>query len=280
MTEHSVVRIVYGAEAARDSLLRRTPLEEYEAPPELQAATSRSDPRPERRPGRCAVAETWQVPGYVALARQAASAIGAPHDAIVRAILAQWQCEQPSPAPWPPVHNNPGNLTRLIGALGGPPPPVATSWPGKGLLYAYQSPQAGAAAYATYLLRSSRYGTALAHARAGDGAGFLQLVCEAGYGTRASCCASLFARSTLPAPAPPAPPPAAVPPRWRCVAGPVNIRTAAGTTAGIIGAVRVGQIIAGTHVSGGAYHAGRATRSDWIELRRGAYCAAAFFVRI
>jgi len=41
MTEHSVVRIVYGAEAARDSLLRRTPLEEYEATPELQASIQR-----------------------------------------------------------------------------------------------------------------------------------------------------------------------------------------------------------------------------------------------
>ncbi len=41
MTEHSVVRIVYGVEAARDSLLRRTPLEEYEAPPELQASIQR-----------------------------------------------------------------------------------------------------------------------------------------------------------------------------------------------------------------------------------------------
>lgn len=149
-------------------------------------------------------------PAYVGLARLAAVKIGADNDETVRAILAQWSCEQPVPAPWPPPHNNPGNLTRLIGALGGPAPPVATAPPGTGLLYTYPSPEAGAIAYATYLLASSRYGAAIAAARNDDATGFLTAVSAGGYGTRLGCALGVLPTVTLPAP--PAPPPHEVEP--------------------------------------------------------------------
>lgn len=217
---------------------------------------------------------TWQIPAYVALARQAAATLGASNDATVRAILAQWQCEQPNPAPWPPIHNNPGNLSRAIGWLGGPPPPLATSAPGAWFLYAYPTPEAGALAYATYLLRSARYPAAIAAARRGDAAGFLTAVCNAGYGTRLACCLGLLPQVTLPTPAP------AVP-RWRCVRGPMRIRSGLSVSAPVVGYITLGQVVAGQSIAGGAYTMpGGPTSSLWIALGGGRYVAAAGFTRI
>lgn len=219
------------------------------------------------------MALTWQIPDYVYLARQAASALGAANDPTIRAILAQWQCEQPRPAPWPPVHNNPGNLTRAIGSLGGPVPPVATTAPGAGLLYAYATPQAGAAAYARYLVASSRYPAALAAARASNGLGFLTAVCDAGYGTRLSCCASLYAQVALP-PAPPALH------RYRCALGPMRVRSAPSLSGTILGLVGVGSYATGHPVAGGPYTLGGHSSTTWLELAPGRYTAAAGFVQV
>lgn len=66
-------------------------------------------------------------------------------------------------------------------------------------------------------------------------------------------------------------------PEWRCTAGLVNVRSSAGVTASIVGHVHLGDTIHGTHVHGGPYKYGRQTRTDWIQMRRGAYCAAAYF---
>lgn len=219
------------------------------------------------------MSETWQQPAYVGLARRSAAILGAPHDAIVRAILAQWQCEQPSPAPWPPIHNNPGNLTRHIGALGGPPPPVATTSPGIGLLYVYPTPVAGGDAYSHYLLASSHYGAAIAAARRGDATGFLELIAAGGYGTRASCMLGLLPHVTLPPPPP-------TTPRWRCEARTVNVRRSPHTSAPIVGQVHGGDLVSGPLVVGGAYQANGRTFYDWVELSAQRFTAAAFYRRI
>lgn len=212
----------------------------------------------------------WQVPGYVTLAHQAAAILRANNDATVRAILAQWSCEQPYPAPWPPIHNNPGNLTRLIGSLGGPPPPTAVHAPGAGLLYAYPTALAGAEAYATYLVRSSRYAGALAAARRGDAHGFLVDVCASGYGTRLTCCLDQLGRVTLPPPAPPVH-------RFQAAANGIRVRVGPTTAAAVVGHVNEGQVIAGVLVNGGAYTGPHGTARSWIHETGSRYAAAAWF---
>jgi len=216
------------------------------------------------------MAQLWQLPGYVADARREAARLGAPHDYAAAAILAQWQCEQPEPAPWPAPHNNPGNLTRLIGNLDGEPHTLATTAPGRGFLYVYADMTTGADAYANYLLRSTRYARALDALRAANPVAFLTDVCNAGYGTRLSCVLSIYPVIRL------APPPAPVH-RWQCTADVVNIRALPNTGARILGAVRRGQDVTGPKVNGGPYHAAGATHVDWIEIGAGRYTAAAFY---
>lgn len=216
---------------------------------------------------------TWQDPRWVALARAAAAELGASNDATVSAILAQWQCEQPRPAPWPPVHNNPGNLTGLIGGLDATPHSLATSAPGVGYLYQYATPGAGAVAYARYLLHSSRYPSAVAAARAGNGTAFLQSVTSGGYGTRLSCCLSLLAQVHL------APAPDAVP-LWQCTASVVNVRSGAGTGFAVIGHATAGAKVHGWPVPGGPYPAAGIVRTTWLNIGSGRYAAAWFFRRI
>jgi hypothetical protein len=137
-----------------------------------------------------------QDPRYGRLADRVLSTWSIPASGRVdvkRAILAQWQCEQPSNA-WPPVLNNPGFVT--LGAL--------HSWGldlgavcGKQYpsfcLARFPSPEAGADAYAGGVLRGSRYAGALAAARAGNGLRFLNLITSAGWGTRYSCARVAFA---------------------------------------------------------------------------------------
>jgi len=127
---------------------------------------------------------------YTTLARRAASRLGTSSNNIVRAILAQWTCEQPGA--WPPVHNNPGFVT--VGALSsvGISAAYATSSPGAGFLAQFGSPEAGADAYAGLLSRGARYAAVRTAARVGDGEGFLRAVTSAGYGTRLSCCLSAY----------------------------------------------------------------------------------------
>jgi len=128
-------------------------------------------------------------PRYQPLAAIAAGALGASGQSdVVRAILAQWQCEQ-SPNAWPPARNNPGNVTN--GAL------ASVGWvvhEGSGVPKKAQfaTPEQGAQAYGYLLAQANRYRTAVARARAGDGAGFLKAVTDAGYGTRYSCAYAVY----------------------------------------------------------------------------------------
>lgn len=219
------------------------------------------------------MSDIWQDPRWVTLARRADFALGTSNDATVRAILAQWACEQGASRPYPPVHDNPGNLTRLIGSLGGPPPPLATTAPGAGFLYAYSTPEAGTDAYARYLLSSSRYPAAIAAARRGDAVGFLTAVCNGGYGTRLSCCLSVLPDVTLPAPAP-------APARFRCVRGPMRVRTAPSLGAAIVGLIGVGSVVSGSIVTGGQYSMPNGSSTLWLETTPGRYSAALGFERI
>lgn len=219
------------------------------------------------------MAETWQIGGYVALARQAAAWIGAPHDAVVEAILAHWQCEQPAPAPWPPLHNNPGNLTKAIGTEDGEPHSIATTAPGRGLLYVYASPLIGARAYANCILTGHRWRTALAAARQGNGRNFVLDLCTAGWGTRETCVLDLLPRVKLPVPVTAAP-------RWLVEAHAVNIRSGPTTAAPIVGHLSAGQIVQGTAVSGGRYVANGQNRSDWLHMASSRYSAVGFMRRI
>lgn len=219
------------------------------------------------------MARLWQEAGYVTMARRAAAMLDAPNASTVNGILAQWSCEQPNPAPWPPIHNNPGNLTRHIGNLGGPIPGVAKTEPGVGLLYVYPTPEAGAEAYARYLLNSSRYHAALAEARGGNGLAFAVAVAEAGYGTNAGCIRSVFSEiGGLPVAHPGT--------RWQCTAGTVNVRAGAGTDHTIVGAIHRGQVVAGSLVTGSPYRAGSVESREWIALGGGRYTAAAYFRRV
>lgn len=218
------------------------------------------------------MSSTWQIPGYVSLARQAAAILGAHNDAGVRAILAQWQCEQPDPAPWPPIHNNPGNLTRDIGSLDGEPHRLASTAPGAGFLYSYATPEVGAAAYAHYLLNSRRYGAALAAIRAGNASSFLQHVCAAGYGTRVTCCLELLPHVTIA-------PPVTATPRWLCEFHSVNIRSGPGVNYRIVGTVNAGAVVEGWPVVGGPYHVNGVEYTGWLRLAGEHYTGHAFYRR-
>jgi len=144
---------------------------------------------------------------YRALAVDAAARLGSTAPSMVAAVLAHWTCEQPG-GTWPPVHNNPGFVTapamRSHGLTTGWT--VATRPPGVGLLCVFPTPQAGAIAYARFLLTGKRYATAVARARAGDGHGFLEAVTRAGYGSQTACVLSAYAR-LYPGPKPPPKPP-------------------------------------------------------------------------
>lgn len=216
------------------------------------------------------MASTWERPEWVAIARRAAAALDADHDVAVRAILAHWQCEQPSPAPWPPIHRNPGNLTRRIGSLGGPPPAIATTAPGAGLLYVYPTPEAGAAAYARYLLTSARYRGAIHELRIGSGAGFLSGVCRAGYGTRETCCLHLYAIARLPPPAPRFH-------RFRAQHDRIRIRHAPSMAAAIVGYAHAGQVVSGPIYHRGTYHRAGRQYDTWIELSPTHWTSSVFY---
>ncbi len=131
-------------------------------------------------------------PRYRSLAALAAAEIGAPaSDDVLRAITAQWQCEQPADA-WPPVHDNPGYVTAGAMHSVGEPASSATSQPGVGFLAQYASPEDGARAYGRLIGRASRYQAAQTALQAGDGATFLHAVTTAGYGTRYSCAITAY----------------------------------------------------------------------------------------
>jgi hypothetical protein len=135
-------------------------------------------------------------PRYRPLASTAIAAMGAQaSSSMVAAIVSQWQCEQPANA-WPPRRNNPGNLARGWAAAVGIPFTVEFPNPQpSNPIVTYASAGDGARAYGTGIRSFSRYSSALAYARGGDGARFLRaLLVGTGYGTSYSCAASVFAR--------------------------------------------------------------------------------------
>ncbi len=131
---------------------------------------------------------------YGALARTAAAALGAGSPDIARAILAQWQCELGAGAPYPPPRNNPGNIARGLARDLGIPVTVAPGpnpQPGNPIV-TYPTAAIGAQAYATVIARKSRYRSALAAARAGDGQAFVRAIGSSGWGTGTSCMLSVY----------------------------------------------------------------------------------------
>ncbi len=216
--------------------------------------------------------ELWQHPAYQALARTAAARLGANNPGAVRAILALWTCEQAAGGPWPPFHNNPGNLTRRIGTLDAEPHWLATTAPGAGLLYRYSSPTVGAQAFAQYLLNSSRYPRAVAALRNGQAREAVQRITDAGYGTRQSC--ALSALDRIPALTPPP-----VQHVYVCQVQAARVRERPNLGARVVGHRSRGDQVIGHVIAGGPYpHAGT-IRHDWLALRDGRYTAAALYRR-
>lgn len=219
------------------------------------------------------MSKLWQQGGYLALARQAAAILGTPNDTIAAAILAHWACENGDDIAYPPPHNNPGNLTRAIGDLDGEPHAVATTHPGLGLLYAYATPEVGAAAYAHYLTHSRRYPAALRAAHAGDARTFLIDVCQNGYGTRTSCVLELLPQVRMPAPV-------AGGARFLVEAPSVNVRSGPTLAAPVVGHLTAGTIVTGTAVSGGRYQVGSSPQTGWIRMAPTRYSVAGYLRQI
>lgn len=211
-------------------------------------------------------------PRYHLLARQAAIRLGAHNDATIAGILALWQCEQPAPPPWPPVHNNPGNLTRHIGTLDGEHHRIATSSPGAGLLYVYDDPVDGANAFSSYLLRSSRYHGAIAAARAGNAHAFVHAITSHGYGTREGCAQDVLDRMV------PHDPPAEHH-RYVCAVRVARVRQAPHVGALVVGHHKRGDHVYGKPVSGGPYVAYGNVHHAWIQLGSHQYTAAGLYRR-
>lgn len=142
-------------------------------------------------------------PRYISDAYAAAALIGAAGKRdVVRGILAQWTCEKGNADAYPPVRNNPGNLSRdaLAGVAGIPPFHVDSGTnpqPGNPIV-TFATGRDGARAYGLYLAARSRYAAALVAARRGDGLTFALLVCAAGYGTGSACTRSAYL--TIPEP--------------------------------------------------------------------------------
>ncbi len=134
-------------------------------------------------------------PRYRPLASTAIAAMGAQaSSSMVAAIVSQWQCEQPANA-WPPRRNNPGNLARGWAAAVGIPFTVDFPNPQpSNPIVTYASAADGAQAYGIGIRSFSRYSSALAYARGGDGARFLKAITSAGYGTSYTCAISVYNR--------------------------------------------------------------------------------------
>lgn len=219
------------------------------------------------------MSELWRDPRYIALASIAASRLGAANDAAVSGILALWECEQPSPAPWPPIHNNPGNLTRHVGDLDGEPHGIATRPPGAGLLYTYDGPQAGARAFANYLLRSSRYHGAIAAARAGNAHAMVHAITSAGYGTNGRCASNVLDRIHASVHQPEHH-------RYTVTARVLRVRHAPHVGALVVGHHRKGDHVYGSPVSGGPYPVNGHARHAWLRLGDHMFVAAAYCRRL
>jgi hypothetical protein len=129
----------------------------------------------------------WADPRYRTLAGQAALELGSSSSAIVKAILAQWQCEIGN-AVYPPPRNNPGNNAKGWADGTGIRYTVQTPNPQPGNpIVTFAHPEDGARSYALGLRNFGRYAAARLAVARGDGQGFLVAVCAAGYGTNADC---------------------------------------------------------------------------------------------
>lgn len=117
-------------------------------------------------------------------------------DKLAQAIVAQWTCELPRPLSWPPRWNNPGNVTVGWCRDLGESRPAAVGSPSNGgnPIAQCRSPADGVELYSRGLQRFARYEGARAAARAGDPEGFIRAVTGAGYGTRADCTLTEYAR--------------------------------------------------------------------------------------
>lgn len=146
-------------------------------------------------------------PSYQALAALAASALGNPAPAIVKAILAQWQCELGNVA-YPPTRNNPGNIARGFAEGVGIPFTVHFPNPQPGNpIVTYATPADGARAYAGGIRKFKRYAVARAAVARGDGRGFILGLTAAGWGTNAACALRVYGGNTGPVSTTPAPDP-------------------------------------------------------------------------
>ncbi len=145
-------------------------------------------------------ADAWDLAGRAAdriVGRRAAPAVS-------RGVLAQWIAEN-GPG-WPPPRRNPGNLSRGWAANFAYPFSAEYPNPQPGNpIVTFATLGGGADCYAAGLVAFPRYAAAVTRARAGDGLGFALAVCAAGYGTRASTVAAVYAG--LAAAGPPGPPP-------------------------------------------------------------------------
>ena len=118
---------------------------------------------------------------------------------VVAGVVAQWTCE--SGHGWPPARNNPANLARGFVAGLGVPYTVGEPNPQPGNpIVTFATIAAGASAYARGLVAIPRYAPAIARARAGDGKGFADAVCRAGFGTSQACVDSVYAGLVVPPP--------------------------------------------------------------------------------
>jgi hypothetical protein len=138
-------------------------------------------------------------PRWWSLARAATvRLLGHANESVATAVLAQWTCEQPTgKGHWPPTRNNPGNNAAGWAKALGYSYTVQTPNPQPGNpIVTYASPGIGAAAYADGLRKFGRYSSAMARARAGDGLGFGQAVCSAGYGTSKTCFTNIYRQLT------------------------------------------------------------------------------------
>lgn len=126
-----------------------------------------------------------------ALAVVAGNVLGASGEDAIRGILAQWTCEQRGT--WPPTRNNPGNVAKGFADAVGFPYTIQQPNPQpSNPIVTYSSPELGARAYASGLARFSRYSSALAAARANNGAAFVRYVTKAGYGTSYTCAIGVY----------------------------------------------------------------------------------------
>ena len=141
-------------------------------------------------------------PSYQALAATAATALGNASPSIVKAILAQWQCELGNVS-YPPTRNNPGNIAKGFADGVGIPYTVQFPNPQPGNpIVTYGTPADGARAYATGIRTFSRYAAARLAVSQGNGRAFLIALAAAGWGTGLNCMLGVYGGPGVPSTTP------------------------------------------------------------------------------